>query len=367
MNLAFYITAHGFGHGARSCDILRAIRENQPGLPVTIVSDLPAAFLRARLPPGPWTLRAARFDVGMVQRDSIRVDVPATQAACRALLDEAPRLLQREQQFLRDAGIRAVVCDIPAIPLAAARALGLPSLAVGNFAWDWIYEEFAERDPGWRPVVDHFRSGYAHCDLLLRFPFAAPMAAFPRALDIGVPARPGRARRAHLAAHTGADPAKRWILLSFTSLDWDAAALERVRALEDWEFFTVEPLGWPGPNLRPIARAAFAYSDVLASCDAVLTKPGFGVLAECAVNHKPMIYVEREDFREYPVLEAAVRRHFRHAHLPAARLYAGDLRGALEAIERAPAPDAPVPDGGDAAAARAIASALRDGRVSASR
>lgn len=352
--IAYYITAHGFGHGTRSCDILRALREADPARPLIVVSDLPSAFLDARLGGLNCRFRTARFDVGMAQLDSIRVDVPATLHACRDLLQRADGLREEEERFLRANGVAAIVCDIPSIPLEAAARAGIPALAAGNFAWDWIYDEFAARDPAWLEVVELFRRGYAGCDLLLRMPFAEPMAAFLHRVEIGVTARPGRARRAELASLTRADLAKRWVLLSFADLDWDAAALRAVHALRDWEFFTVLPFEQPGPNLHAVDRRAIPYSDVLASCDVVLTKPGFGVLAECAVNRKPMIYVERTDFREFPILEAAVKRHHRHAHLPAERLYRGDLREALEAIERAPAALEPVPEGGDVQAARLI-------------
>lgn len=352
--IAYYITAHGYGHGTRSCDILRALREADPIRPLVIISDLPSAFLESRLGAFACHFRKGRFDVGMVQLDSIRVDVPATLRACRELLLRADALREHEQRYLESAGIVGVVCDIPSIPLEAAARVGIPAFAAGNFAWDWIYEEFMPQDPAWEPIVDLFRRGYAVCDLLMRMPFAEPMASFPRRVEIGVTARPGRPRRAELARITGADPSKRWVLLSFADVDWDTSALRAVHALREWEFFTVLPFERPGPNLHAVDRRAVPYADVLASCDIVLTKPGFGVLAECAVNGKPIIYVERTDFREYPILEAAVKRHYRHVHLPAERLYRGDFRAALEAIERAPDPGRPVPAGGDTDAARHI-------------
>lgn len=354
MKLACYITAHGYGHAARSCDVLRALREQSPDTPIYIIADLPEDFFTSRLPSGPWHFRRARFDVGMVQLDSIRVDVSATLQKCRKLLERAPQLLEVEKVFLAENKISAVVCDIPAIPLRAARACGIPAIAAGNFAWDWIYEEFLPADFAWQPVIEHFRAGYSESDLLLRYPFAEPMAAFPNRVEIGVPARSGKNRRDELARLSGADPARRWILLSFTTLDWDAAALDRIRALRDWELFTVKPLCWDGPNFRSVDRREISYSDVLASCDAVLTKPGFGVLSECAVNDKPMIYVERTDFREYPILESAVKRYFRHIHLPAEDLYRGNLRPALEAIESAPPASERILAGGDTQAARLI-------------
>ncbi|MCS6772336.1 MAG: hypothetical protein NZ740_09985 [Kiritimatiellae bacterium] len=352
--VVYYITSHGFGHGARSCDILRAVREADAEVPLIVVSDLPAPFLEARLGGLRCAFRRARFDVGMVQIDSVRVDVPATLAACVEWLRRADAVLAEERRFLRESGAAAVVCDIPSIPLEAAALEGIPALAAGNFGWDWIYEEFVSRDPAWAEIVARFRRGYSLSSLLMRMPFAEPMAAFPRRVEIGVTARPGTPRRRELASLTGADPSKRWVLLSFAELAWEEAALRAVSRLVDWEFFTVLPLRWDGPNFRAVDRRAVSYADVLASCDAVLTKPGFGVLSDCAVNGKPIIYVERTDFREYPILEAAVRQYYRSVHLPAEQLYRGDLRSALEAIETAPEPVARVATGGDRAAAEII-------------
>ncbi len=354
MTLAYYITAHGYGHGARSCDILAALLRVRRDLVIHVVTDLPESFLRSRLPAGGWTLRRGAFDAGMVQLDSIRVDVSASLRAVQALVRDWPARVAEEAAWLARDGVRAVVADIPGIPIEAAKMVGLPALAVGNFAWDWIYEPFAEGDAAWQPVVETYRAAYASCDLLLRLPFHEPMEAFPRRVDLSVLARPGRARREEIAAHTGADPAARWVLLSFTSLEWDAAALDRVDAVRGCVFFAMEPLAWSRPRIRPVCRRTFSYADLLASCDVVVTKPGYGVLSECAVNGKPIVYAEREDFREYPVLEAALKRHFRSVHLPAAKLYRGELADALDAVAIAPPPRERLAFGGDDQAAQWI-------------
>ena len=78
MQIAYYITAHGYGHGVRSCDILSALYRKDPGVEITVTTDLPESFLRNRVPGKGFTFRLGAFDVGMVQTDSIRVDVEAT-------------------------------------------------------------------------------------------------------------------------------------------------------------------------------------------------------------------------------------------------------------------------------------------------
>ena len=353
-SLVYYVTTHGYGHGARSCDVLSAVLRRRPELTIHLISDLPESFLAPRLPAGDIRYRTGSFDVGMVQLDSVRVDVPATLRAARELLAAWPARVQQEVAYLKRVQAGLVVADIPGLPLQAAHQLGLPALAVGNFAWDWIYEPFAAEQPGWQPVVDTYRAAYADCDLLLRLPFHEPMRAFVRQMDVPLLARPGVNRREVLAAHTGADPATTWVLLSFSTLEWNREALERVNRVSGCTFFTVKPLAWAGPRMVAVDRHQFPYADVMASCDVVVTKPGYGVMQECAVNDKPMVYVEREDFREYPILEAALKRHFRTVHLPAHKLYHGDLEAALAAVPRASAPLERLGAGGDDLAAQEI-------------
>ena len=371
MNIAYYITAHGFGHGARSCDIIRAIRSSAPGADVFVVTELAEDFLRSRLDgdagiparrngtPGtdarPTFFRRAAFDSGMFQLDSIRVDLARSLAAAAEIQSRRNGLIAREREFLRSEKITVVCADIPAIPLEAARLENIPAIAIGNFGWDWIYEDFIAGEPRWKQIVESFRDAYSQADLLLRFPFAEPMAAFPRRVEIPLVASPGKNRRDEIAKAFGISAQKKWVLLSFASLDWNAAALDRVSRLADFEFFTVMPLAWPErKNLHAVDRGAFSFSDVVASADIVVSKPGHGILSECCVNDRPLVYAERTYFREYPVLETAIRRHLRGVHIPSEKLYAGDLEEFLHAALRAPPAREPVSAGGAEIVAREI-------------
>ena len=358
-HIAYYLTTHGYGHGVRSTAVMQALRRERPDVRLTVISGLPKDFLRDRLrgfPEGALAFRRAAFDVGLVQLDSVRADIPATLEKVTALLARRPALVEEEAAWQRSIAADIVIADIPAIPLAAAARAGLPRIAIGNFSWDWIYAPYAETDPRWQPAVDAFRADYAAADVLLQYPLSPDMSAtFPRRIDIPLPSRPGRSRRAELAARTGADPARRWILLSFTTLDWTPDALDRVAAIRATDFFTVRPLEWTGiPNIHAVDRAEFPFSDIVATVDAVLSKPGFGILADCAANDKPLVYADRDNFAEYPVLERAIKLHLRHVHIPAASLYAGNLRPSLDALPSAPPPKSLLPLGGDTAAARHI-------------
>ena len=348
-HLAYYITAHGYGHGVRSCDILGALLAGHPDVKISVATDLPEEFLRSRLPfhRDRLRVRPGAFDVGMVQKDSIRVDVEATLGRALELVRERGSRLKCESEILRAEGADLVVADIPSIPIEAATVAGIPAVAVGNFSWDWIYAPFVERDARWRKVIQLFEEGYRQAEVLLKLPFSPPMSIFQKQVDIPLMAKPGRARREELAAMTGADVGKRWVLLSFTTLDWNEAALEKVEALDGFEFFTVKPLDWPGrKNIHAVDRMKMSFSDVLASADVVVTKPGFGILCDCVANAKPMVYAEREDFIEFPLLERELKRFLKNVHIPAVELYAGQLGTALASVGSALAPKEELASGG---------------------
>jgi hypothetical protein len=351
-SIAYYISAHGYGHGTRSCSIIRAIQQNYPQVSVHIVSSLPAAFLSNRIGALRIPIRSESFDTGMVQVDSIRVDVKATLSKVEQLYSQRKTRIAQEAIFLKENDIGLMVVDIPAIPIEAAARLGIPCLAIGNFAWDWIYSAFVPRDPRWKSIVEIFREEYAQTDLLLRLPFCEAMSAFPHIEDIPLVAAPGTCRREEIARLTGGDPQKKWILLSFTTLEWDDPALSNVEQLEEYEFFTVHPLAWQRRNIHALDRESVDFSSVVASVDAVISKPGFGILSDCVVNRKPLIYADRSDFAEYEILETAIRKYLKHIHIPAADLYRGDLRRSLESIWGSPCPVETLPFGGYKVAAR---------------
>ena len=355
--VAYYITAHGYGHGTRSCDILTALHSAAPDLQIIVKTDLPLAFMQSRLP-SPINIIPSAFDVGLIQKDSIQIDLEASIEAVECLYAHECCLIAGEMEFIDRENIGVVVADIPAIPLETAKRAGVPAIATGNFGWDWIYSDFVKFDPRWQRYVDSFRNAYQQTDLLLRQPFAEPMAAFPNQIDLPLLAEPGTDCREMIAEHSGADPGKKWVLLSFTSLNLDIHALENLSHLRRCELFSVEPLEWPDSAIKCLKRSPLGFANILASMDVVITKPGFGIVSECIANNKPIIYSERDNFLEYPVLVEGIEKYCRHAFIPGTELYAGGLGRALQEIEDAPAPTEDIPRGGSEIAARHILQAI---------
>jgi hypothetical protein len=93
------------------------------------------------------------------------------------------------------------------------------------------------------------------------------------------------------------------------------------------------------------ARLPMAFIDVLASCDAVLTKPGYGTYTEAVCNGVPVLTLARPDWPETAGLNAWARRHGRLQEISQAAFTDGSFAGALDALWQQAAPQPPEPVG----------------------
>jgi hypothetical protein len=109
----------------------------------------------------------------------------------------------------------------------------------------------------------------------------------------------------------------------------------------------VVPSSWRvrHPDAVDLESLAMDFSDVLASCDALLTKPGYGSFAEAACNGVPVLYLDRKDWPEAPYLVDWLKRRGRCMEVERAALEQGAIAAQLEALWVLP-PTAPVePEG----------------------
>jgi UDP:flavonoid glycosyltransferase YjiC (YdhE family) len=330
LSIVFYVSGHGFGHAVRCAEVLRAILAREPGARIHVRTSAPAWLFPAadRL-----RVSEASLDVGVVQAHSLTLDPEATLRAMAAILDGAEALVDAEVGFLREVRARVVVGDIPPPAFEAARRAGVPGIAIANFSWDWIYRAYLPAEPRFGPLIDTMASMYAAATLLLRLPFHGDLSVFPVIRDIPLIAR--RSARGREGARRdlglGEGPVA---LLTFGGLGLAPLPVADIaRALPAWTFLVPwAPEGGVPGNLRVLAGRTIRHEDLVAAADVVVTKPGYGIVAECLANDARVLYTSRGDFPEYPILEAAVRRHARARYVPPVDLLAGRIGKALDDV-----------------------------------
>jgi L-arabinokinase len=345
--LVAYVSGHGFGHATRLCEVLAAVRARAPALPIAFVGTVPERLVR-RAVAGPLEVRAVAVDVGLVQRDALEFDEPATAEACRAFESTWEARVAAEVDFLRGRGARAVLGDVPALPFEAAARVGVPSLALGNFSWDWIYRHLSARQPSLAGSAARAAAAYATVGRLLELPFAAGLEAFPVREPIGMVARRPRVARAEARRRLGLDgrPA---VLVTFGGIG--LPGLSRASLEAD------AGLRWLLPDELPEARLealGLGYPDLVGAADAVVTKPGYGIVTDAIGAGTPLVYTERGDFPEYPVMVAELPRWLACVHVPNPEVRAGRIGAAVRRVLALPMPPPPALDGAERAAARVL-------------
>lgn len=334
-NIAYYITPHGFGHAVRSLEVIRRLLDLAPEVRIHLVSDIPE-FLVEQNVGRPLPFRRKRLDVGLVQTDSIRFDLDATLEALLALHAHRELLLSEEAGFLQSHGIQLVVADVPALAFYAASRSNIPSLGLGNFTWDWIYQGYAQSDPSWEPLVEWIREGYRLCDLFLQLPMHGDCSACPRIVDVPLVAREAPRTREEAREILGLGAGLKAYLIAFGYLELDEEAQGRLEGIEEAVLFYKHPLHYRLSNGRSLDGLDLTYPEVVGAMDGVITKPGYGIIADCLAYGIPMIYSDRGVFPEYDVLVHEMERHLSTVYMPARDLYSGEWEAYVRRLEALP-------------------------------
>jgi L-arabinokinase len=292
--------------------------------------------------------------VGVAQRDALVIDEEETAARCRALEARWDGLVAAEAEFLRTCGARAVVADIPPLAFAAATAAGVPALGLGNFSWDWIYRHLAAREPSLAASADRAAGAYARAALLLELPFAGDLSAFPRRERVGLVARRPGVAREEARRRLGLD-ARPAALVSFGGVGLPGLARAALDRIAECAFLLPDEL--PTDRLDALG---LEYPDVVGAVDVLVTKPGYGIVSDAIGAGARLVYTERGDFPEYPIMVREMTRWLACVHVSNDDVRAGRLEEPVRrvlAMETPPPPDL----GGAARAAERILGVLRGG------
>ncbi len=359
--VAFYVSGHGFGHASRQIEIINALARRRPDVTILLRTAV-ARWLLDRTLTAPFVLDDRPCDTGVVQIDSLRLDAAATIAQADAFHQTLDARAAAEAERLRAHNVRFVVADAPPLGCAAAARAGIPSVVVSNFTWDWIYAEYREYLDSAPALMPTIQTAYGLAEAAWRLPMHGGFETFPlsrhgdpaRLREDGVAARQAVIDVPFVARHATRAPAetrarlglppiesgRRLVLPSFGGYGVGGLDLDALDVDPSWHVVRVPDAAIYDARLR--------YEDLVRAADVVVTKPGYGIIAECIANDTAMVYTSRGRFAEYAVLVREMPRYLRCAFLGHDALLAGRWRTALEAAVSAPAPpEKPRTDGAE--------------------
>ncbi len=348
------ISQHGFGHLTQVAPLVNALRRYWPAARLRVYSGHSAARVASRIQ-GAFEHLAASPDPGMEMRGALDVDAAASRRAYAAWHTDWPRRMEAEMQRVEGADL--VIGDVPYAVLAAARRSGIPSVGVCSLNWADIFAHYCGGRPETDAWVGQMRAAYAAADLFLQPAPSMPMAWLPNREPIGPLVQSGRRRRDELGRRLGALDGAPLVLVNL-------GGVPMALGFADWP----APQGMhylvPGggaalpPGFSDLSRLDWGFSDILASVDCLVTKPGYGLFSEAACLGLPVVYVRRGDWPEEPYLTAWLHQYGRALALPRAALEGGELEAAVQTVLNRPAKPA-VEAGGAEAGLRLIQALFR--------
>src|SRR5688572_9567768 len=345
--IVFYISGHGFGHTSRTIEVIHAVLRARPDAHIVVKTSAPHRLFARSLN---CELVELQCDAGMVQIDSLNIDSAESIRRAAEFQERLPSLVATEAAYLRDTRTRIVVADIPPLGVAAADAAGIPSIAIGNFTWDWIYEDY--RDDMAVAVARDTRRLYATATMALRLPMAGGFAGLESVTrDIPFVAR--RSSRSHddVRHAVGLPPraaGKPLVLMSFGGYGVAGLDASALAALKDYTIATTDS---PSKNnvIAPAGGLLYLseqqiydnglrYEDLVRAADVVITKPGYGIISEAIANDTALLYTSRGHFVEYDVLVREMPKYLRARFIGPEDLLKGNWKEALEQLLADPQP-----------------------------
>ena len=336
--IVFYISGHGFGHTSRTIEAIRTLITRRRDVEILVRTSAPRRLFDTALRDG-YRYFQLECDAGMVQLDSLNLDAAESIRRAKVFQSRIEEKAESEAGFLRSCGARLVVGDIPPLAFVAADRARLPSIAVGNFTWDWIYEGYPEESPS--DLATSIRRNYQLTTTALRLPASGGFEGL-EAITRDIPfiaRRSGRDPR-DVRRRLGLPEDRAVVLMSFGAYGIDGLNHAALAGLREYAIVTTSQ---PAPGLHYISEQqldadGLGYVDLIHAADVIVTKPGYGIVTDAIANDAAVLYTSRGRFVEYDVLVDAMPRYLRSQFIDHQSLLSGNWKPFLDRLLASPPP-----------------------------
>lgn len=303
------ITAHGFGHLAQTAPVAAALRRRNSQLDITVLSALAPSVIEARIRP-PVRIVATRNDFGLVMATPFAVDAEATFRRYAKLDARHDADVAELADWLRNERFDGVLANISWLLAAAACEAGIPALAMSSLNWHDLFLFYCGEHEGAAKIAGQIRTDYARAQCIARVEPAMAMPDFTTHTINQAIAAAGRNRHEELRRRYNLDETAKIILFAMGGMvpvsppDWsgDPAC----------KHILFGPASWIGHGpWRDPAEPGIPFTDLVASADVVVTRPGYGTVTEVAAAGVPAVLVTRGNWPEEPGLVDWLKRHGR--------------------------------------------------------
>lgn len=346
------ITSHGFGHAVRAASVMAATQALCPDLVPIFVTTVPR-WLLASYMSGTFLQRDRALDIGVIQSDSLQMDLEATRQELEKIRENEEKIVQEEVAFIRENNVSLVIADIPALAGKIAKTAGIRCWSISNFGWDFIYRHWGE---DFQELADWMSQGYQNSDRAFRLPMHEPMKAFPNLTDMGLTGGVPKWTAAEIREQFNLTTStEKTILLSFGGLGLQKIPYQNLQHFPDWQFITFDQQAPDLANLMKISDHNYRPLDFMPVSGRVLSKPGYSTFSEALRLDIPIVSLSREQFAESSLLLEGIKNYGHHQIISPETFFEGNWEFLKESPQPPLYPNSVATDGTEK-----IASAIKE-------
>ncbi len=345
--IAYFISAHGFGHAARAASVMAAIAAMDPSFRFDIFTTVPSWFFEDNLG-GLFSYHDFVTDLGLVQRTPFEADIDRTLLNLNQLYPYDASRVTELSQHLSHLKNMLVICDIAPLGILCARETGIQSVLVENFTWDWIYQAYADDIPQLTAHIDYLARLYKMADVHIQ---TEPVCSW-KSSDLF--ARP--ASRKIISSKTRVReelciPAHhKLVLITTGGIPLEYEFLDLLYNQQGIHF--IIPCGCRTAeyhkNLILLPhRSDFFHPDLVNASDAVIGKAGYSTIAEIYHTGVPFGFIPATYNPEHEILVEYIQSKMTGSEISESEFQTGNWVNRLDGLVNLPRIDRNVPNGAD--------------------
>ncbi len=237
----------------------------------------------------------------------LSVLVDDTASAYRSLHEHWLKRMADYAEKLNRLNCDLLLSNVSYLSLAAANHLGIPSIALSPLNWADIYEYFCSQTLGYAHIYEQMLAAYESADMFLKPAPSMPMPKLSNTRSVGPIAARGRNLKHWLCDRLGIKNSTKLVLVAMGGHDMQIPVTWPTDASNVW----LVSRSWQTTQANVVVFEDFdiPFLDLLASCDLLIGKPGYGSFVEATAMGKPILYVTRPDWPEESFLIQWLEQH----------------------------------------------------------
>jgi UDP-N-acetylglucosamine:LPS N-acetylglucosamine transferase len=292
--IAFYISDHGFGHASRNIPIIGYILEVNLDIRVIVKTGKDQGeFIKNVLEKYKSRLNIyfETIDVGLIIKSgSLEIDKEELKKKLKQYISTWDDRSLKEVEFLKQNSVNIVVSDIVPWIFKSTSKLNIPSLLISNFTWIDIYEEYFNGE-----IYDEYIRAYELADKsLLYLLYIDNMKSYLKNFEeVGLCCRSFNEENINKIKREHANK------IVFITVGRSVELKDKINVENlNYDFIVTEGINLEGNNVIYLPREITNTQDYIKASDYIITKAGWGTIAEILCANKKCAVLSRNSIAE---------------------------------------------------------------------